>query len=169
MTELYTGMGRLAVGVLGLLGGAFWLVMTLSEGDPRVTAAGAAAVLGGLILLFWDRLRLPARIVVPAAVAGGLIGTVAGLAARGISTCCMFGWSEGRGWPFVWLTRGGVADTPDEARRLGIEEGWTAIPFRMLADVVLWSYASLVLIVGVLVLTRVLRGHFAPKVPDPAG
>ncbi|BAL92644.1 hypothetical protein AMIS_74240 [Actinoplanes missouriensis 431] len=169
MTELYTGMVRLAIGVLTLLGGAFWLVMALTMPDVRDVTISVAAVGAGLIVLFWDRLRLPARIVVPVAAAGGLAGTGTGLAADRISEGGMFAWLEYRGWPFEWLVRGGVADTPDEARRLAIEDGWAADWLRMLVDVVLWTYASLVLIVVLIVGMRALRGYFAPKVTDQPG
>jgi hypothetical protein len=162
MPGLVIAMTRLAVGGLSLIGGAFWLVINLVYPNPRDALVGVVAAGGGVVVLAWHRLRLPARIVVPAVIAGGLAGAAAGLAVHRVSTGGMFGWIEYRGWPFEWLSRGAVADDPAEAQRLGQAAGWSAEPLRLAVDAVLHTYGSLILIVGLTLLVR----YFAGNVPD---
>ncbi|BBH64736.1 hypothetical protein ACTI_14210 [Actinoplanes sp. OR16] len=155
-------MIRAVIGATGLLCGGFWLVVNLISGSPQDAAVGVTPVLGGLMVLFWDRLRIRSPWVAPVAVAAGLAGAVAGLAVHRVSTGGMFAWIEYRGWPFEWLSRGGLGDDFDEARRIAEASGWSAEPLRLAVDVVLHSYTSLVLIVGLILLLR----RLAPKVPD---
>lgn len=151
------------MGQLSLTFGMFWLVMSLTVAVDRHVFAGAAIAGGGLVLLLWRRIRLPVRLVAAGAVAAGLAGTAVGLAVRSVSTGGMFGWFEGRGWPFEWLGRGALADSPDEARRRAVEEGWGVDVFRLLADVTVWAYTGLVLICLIGLAARAQKRRGTPE------
>ncbi|WP_229075676.1 hypothetical protein [Actinoplanes sp. DH11] len=159
MTTTGIALARFAAGSLGLLAGGFWLVMTLLSGDPQAASTGALPIGGGLVLLCWDRLRLPARRVAAAVAMIIPAGLAAGLAVERTVLGGMFGWFAYRGWPFTWLERGAAADSPAEARRLAEASDWAVEPFRLVVDVVLWAYAGLVLSAGVILLVRALRGR----------
>jgi hypothetical protein len=152
---------RLTVGQVSLTFGMFWLVMNLTVVVDRHVFVGAVFAGGGLVLLLWRRIRLPVRLVVAVSVVSGTVGTVAGLAVRSTSVGGMFAWFEGRGWPFVWLGRGGSADSLDEARRLALAGGWGVDGVRLVVDVAVWAYTGLVLICvfGLAVRAQKARGR----------
>lgn len=137
---------RLAAGLLSVAAGVFWLVMAPVGGDGGDVVTGAALILGGVVLLVWDRLRMPGWAVAAGAGAAGLVGTLAGLFVFWAGVCCMFAYSEGRGWPFTWLSRGATADDPEVARQLAVAEGWEVDLTRLCASAVVWSYAGMVLL-----------------------
>ncbi|MDI6099716.1 hypothetical protein QLQ12_14020 [Actinoplanes sp. NEAU-A12] len=138
---------RLTVGLLSLTAGLFWLLMNLSGVYPRDVFVGVALAGGGLVLLLWRRLPLSGRLVSAAAGVIGLGGTAAGLTARSAEICCMFAYREGRGWPYEWLGRGAVAETPGEAQRLAAAQGWEWSASALFVDVTVWAYAGLMVIV----------------------
>ncbi|MFI1991169.1 hypothetical protein [Actinoplanes sp. NPDC020271] len=115
--------------------------------------AGLVVLAGGLALVFWHRLRPPAVWSAVVAVAGAAAGTLGTLAVRTERLCCMFGWTEARGWPYAWLSRGGTADTPGAARELAVADGWGPDLGHLVVDVAFWAYAGF-LIVVVTSLTR---------------
>ena len=133
--------------------------MALTVPSPRDAFAGGAVAAGGAVLLAWRWLRPPARLVAAVAAVGGPAGSLGGLAVQRITMGGMSGWFEDRGWPFEWLGRGAVADSPDEARRQAVADGWEADPLPLLADVVVWSYTALVLIVAGTLIGRAWRAH----------
>lgn len=168
---LMTGIGnlsvkrvvRLTVGQVSLTAGLFWLLMNLSGVHPRDVFAGFALAAGGLVLLLWRRMALPGRLVFAAAGATGLGGTAAGLTVRSAELCCMFGYGEGRGWPYEWLGRGAVADTAAEAQRLAEAASWGVYsPLALLVDVTVWAYTGLVLIVVIGLIRRAVRRETGP-------
>lgn len=157
-----SGVLRLAVGLVSLTGGLFWLLMSLSGAHSRDVFAGAALAGGGLVLLLWRRVALPGRLVCAAAGLAGLAATGAGLIVRSAGLCCMFVYSEGRGWPYEWLGRGAVAGTADGARRLAGAEAWSVTSaLALVADVTVWAYACSVLIVLVALGRRAVRRRAA--------
>ena len=80
---------------------------------------GCVLSLGGLVLLMPHRIGLPraGHRASPRLVAG-VGGTAAGIAVETATACCTYAYVVDRGFPFIWLQRGGVADDPDVARRL---------------------------------------------------
>jgi hypothetical protein len=149
---------RLAAGQVSLTTGVFWLLMSLPGVHPRDLFTGAALAGGGLVLLLWRRVPLSGRLALAAAGLAGLAGTAAGLAVRSAALCCMFSYGEGRGWPYTWLGRGAVADSPGEARRLAGAEDWAMTSVTALvADVAVWAYTGLVLIVVSVLVRRAVR------------
>jgi hypothetical protein len=153
---------RLTVGQISLTLGMLWLVMNLTVAFDRHVFAGFAVTGGALVLLLWRRIRLPVRPVVAGSVVFGLVVTVAGLVVRTVTTGGMFGWFEGRGWPFEWLGRGGLAGSLDEARRVAVADGWGVDVWRLAADVVVWTYAGLVLICLIGLAVRAQKGRRTP-------
>lgn len=149
---------RLAAGQVSLTLGVFWLLISLSGGHPRDVVTGAALAGGGLVLLLWRRVPLSGRLAFAAAGVSGIGGTVAGLTVRSAELCCMFSYTEGRGWPYEWLTRHAAADGPGEARRLAEADGWGFhSPMALVADVTVCAYTGLVLIVGWALVRRAVR------------
>jgi hypothetical protein len=120
------------------------------------TPAGLVVLASGVTLFFWHRLRLSATFAAVGAAAGAVAGTLGTLFVRTEQVCCMFGWSEYRGWPYAWLSRGGGADTVEAARQLAIAAGWSPDPGYLVADVALWASASFLLFVAIGLAGRVL-------------
>ena len=143
-----------AAGAVSLVGGLTWMLLNLHGPAPIVDlAVGAVLALGGLVLLMPHRIHLPGRTTALAAAAAGIAGTAAGVAGKTAHVCCMFAYIVERGYPFRWLTRGGVADDPEVARRLAATDGWHVDVASLAANLVVWAYAGIL----VLVLVRSAR------------
>ena len=144
--------------VLGLL----WLLLTTTQGKFTGTdvAVGTVLAAGGLVLLMPHRIQLPRRVTAIAATVAGLGGTAAGLLVKTAQSCCDFAYVVDRGWPYHWLERGAVADDPDKAYRLAQSAGWDPNVITLAADLVLWAYAGMLLVV-IAVLVR--RGRAVPR------
>ncbi|MBB3097265.1 putative membrane protein YphA (DoxX/SURF4 family) [Actinoplanes campanulatus] len=153
------GPARAAIGLISLVLGGFWLVMSPNGGDLTDAFMGAVVAAGGLVLLLWHRLGLSGRLVSVAAGAAGVTGTLAGLTVYASGICCMFSFGESRGWPLTWLGRGAVADTSDEAIRLARLESWGVYPTDLLIDLVVWAYAGMVLAVLIGLVVRAIRSR----------
>jgi hypothetical protein len=121
------------------------------------TPAGLVVLAAGGTLFFWHRLRPSATFVAVGAAVGAVAGPLGTLFVRTERLCCMFGWSENRGWPYAWLSRGGDADTPEAARQVAIAAGWSPDPVYLVADVALWASAGFLLFVAIGLAGRVVR------------
>ncbi|BCY14941.1 hypothetical protein [Actinoplanes sp. L3-i22] len=132
------------------------------------TPAGLVLLAAGATIAFWHRLRPSAAFAAVGAVAGAVAGPLATLGVRTEQLCCMFGWSEDRGWPSAWLSRWASADTPEQARALAIAGGWQPDPVYLATDVVLWAYAGLLVFVVINLAGRAYRAHRGPR-PAPSG
>jgi hypothetical protein len=150
--------GQFLAGVLGaftLVGGLLWILLNLHSPRPVVDiAAGAVLAAGGLVLLMPHRVRLPGGRTWAVAGAAALVGAVVGLVAHSVALGGMYAYVERRGFPFAWLTRGGVADDPETARQLAAMDAWNVNVLQLAGSVVVWAYAGIL----VLVLVRRLRG-----------
>jgi hypothetical protein len=89
--------------------------------------------------------------------AAAAAGTLFGLSVQTSESCCMFGYTMGRGWPFQWLSRGGVADDPDVARRIALTSGWSPDALTLVASLLFWACAGLLAIVAVTLLARLRK------------
>jgi hypothetical protein len=123
------------------------------------TPAGLMVLAAGVTLLFWHRLRPSATFAAVGAAAGAVAGTFGTLFVRTEKVCCMFGWSEDRGWPYAWLSRWGSADTPEAARQLAVAAGWSPDPVYLVTDVLLWAYAGFLLFVAIGLAGHAYRGR----------
>jgi hypothetical protein len=150
--------GQLSAGVLGafsLVGGLLWILLNLHSPRPVVdVAVGVVLAAGGLVLLMPHRVRLPAGRTWAVAGAAALVGGAAGLAAHSAALGGMYAYVERRGFPFAWLSRGGVADDPDTARRLAATDAWNVNVLPLIGDVLVWAYAGIL----IFALVRRLRG-----------
>ncbi len=125
------------------------------------TPAGLTVLAVGVTLLFWHRLRPSAGFAAVGAAAGAIAGTLGTLPVRTEELCCMFGWSEHRGWPFAWLSRGAGADTPEAARQLAIAGGWDFLLPRFILDALFWGCAGALLLIAVGLAGRAWRSRGA--------
>ncbi len=141
--------GQFWAGVLGafsLVGGLTWILLNLHSPRPVVDiTVGVVLAAGGLVLLMPHRVRLPARTTWAVAGAAALVGAVAGLAVRSSALGGMYAYVERRGFPFAWLTRGGVADDPDTARQLAATDAWNVNVLPLIGDVFVWAYAGILI------------------------
>jgi hypothetical protein len=144
---------RALLGALSLVGGFTWVLLNLHGTHPMLdSAVGLVLAAGGLVLLMPHRIRLPRRVTTIATVGTAVAGTAAGLAASSTQVCCMFAYAATRGWPFHFVQRVGVADDPGTARRIAEAADWNVDAVALTADLVLWAYVGmLVVVVGVLV------------------
>jgi hypothetical protein len=146
---------RWLAGAATLVGGLTWVLLNVhAESFTLDVAIGVVLVLGGLVLLMPHRITLPRAATAVVVVVAALAGTAAGLLAGDRQVCCMYGYVEDRGWPVEWAQRGAVADDPDAARRLAQSADWTVDVLSLAADLVLWAYAGLLLMVAVVLLRR---------------
>ncbi len=149
---------RFILGALSLVGGLTWVLLNLHASSAMLdTAVGAVLAAGGLVLLMPHRIRLPRRATAIVMTGFALAGTAAGLLFERSRECCMFAYVSERGWPFHWAARGGVADDPETAFRLAQSSGWSVDVLSLTADLLLWSYVGLVLVVVVVQVQRSRR------------
>ncbi len=142
--------------MLGALTCAFGLIGVV------FTPAGLVLLAAGVTLIFWHRLRPPGVWSAVGAVASAAAGTLGTLPVRTEKICCMFGFSEDRGWPYAWLWRGGTADTPEAARELAVTAGWQVDPVHLVMDVAFWAYAGFLLFVVIGLAWRAYRVRQRP-------
>jgi ABC-type amino acid transport system permease subunit len=142
-------------GAVSLVGGFTWILLHVTAPpDWKGIAVGAVLALGGLVLLMPHRVRLkrgPAWLV---ALGTAVAGTLAGLLVSSSATCCAFAFSEGRGFPYVWLSRLGTGDSPDTARRIALSAGWAVEATPILVNLFLWAYAGLLIVTVTTLLRR---------------
>lgn len=150
---------RLVVGALSLVGGLTWVLLNIHVDSAALDAAvGTVLAAGGLVLLMPHRIRLPRRVTAVVTAGFALGGTAAGLLVERSQVCCEFAYVAERGWPFHLAARGAVADDPETAFRLAPASNWAVDAVSLAADLVVWSYAGLLLVVLV-VLARRLRSR----------
>jgi len=152
---------RALAGGVSLVLGLLWILLTTTQGHVHGTdlAVGLVLTIGGLVLLMPHRIRLPPVATAITVAVVGLGGTAAGLVVRTSQACCMFAYIVDRGWPFHWLERGAVADDPDTAYRLARGAHWDVNVISLAADLVLWAYAGMVLVVIAVLVRRARRDH----------
>ncbi|MCO8272379.1 hypothetical protein M1L60_17430 [Actinoplanes sp. TRM 88003] len=158
---------RFVLGALSLVGGLTWALLNLHVATAALDAAvGAVLAAGGLVLLMPHRIRLP-RLVTALVMSGfAVAGTVAGLVYEQSRECCEFAYVAERGWPFHWVGRGGVADDPETAIRLAQSSAWSADVVSLTANLLVWSYVGLILVV-IAVLVRRARPVRAEEPESP--
>lgn len=138
---------RPALGLLLMLLGGFCALANLALWNNFVIGVVVAAA--GLVLVLVRPLRW--RVAGPVIALVMVVGTLAGTLRRDYYVCCMFGYNMWRGWPLVWLNRGADGDTEQQARRLALQQHWSADPNRLAIAMVFWACAGLV-VVGVVTL-----------------
>ena len=149
---------RWLLGAFSLVGGLTWILLNLHGARPALDfGVGAVLAAAGLVLLMPHRIRLPRRLTAVVMTATAVAGTAGGLLALRGQACCNFAYVENRGFPFEWLSRGGVADDPDTAYRLARSAGWSYDLISLTADLLLWSYAGLLLVVVAVLVGRARR------------
>lgn len=150
--------GRLLRWLFGagtLVGGLTWILLNMHADELLLDVAiGVVLAVGGLVLLMPHRITLPRKVTAVVVVVAALGGTAAGLLATDEQVCCMHGYVEDRGWPVEWVQRGAVAEDPDSARRLAQSAGWTYDFLALAADLVLWAYAGMLVVVTAVLLRR---------------
>ena len=157
-------LGRFLLGAVSLVGGLTWILINM-HGPSAVldTLIGLVLVAGGLVLLMPHRISLPRRATAVAMVVAGLAGTAAGLLTGKVKECCEFAYVVDRGWPFTWAQRGALADDPDTARRAARAANWTVDVIALSADVLLWAYTGLLLVVIAVLVRRARSDHDEPR------
>jgi hypothetical protein len=149
---------RWLVGAGSLVSGLTWILVTqLGPVGWIDIATGLVLAAGGLVLLMPHRISLPRRATAPVMVGAGLAGTLAGLAAGTSRLCCMFASITDRGWPYAWAQRGAVADDPETAIRLARSADWSVDVIALTADLVLWAYVGMLVLVVVVLVRRARR------------
>ena len=147
------------IGAISLVSGLTWVLLNLHGPEPFVDlAAGLVLTLGGLVLLMPHRIRLPGVATGIAAAVAAVGGTAAGIVVKTATICCMFAYVVDRGFPFVWLQRGGVADDPDVAKRLAATDSWHVDVSGLVLNLFLWAQVG-VLVTALVVLARRSRAR----------
>jgi hypothetical protein len=150
---------RFLLGALSLVGGLTWILLNVHAASAALdTAVGTVLALGGLVLLMPHRVRLPRRSTAAVMTGFALAGTAAGLLAAQSRVCCEFAAITDRGWPFHWAQRGAVADDPETAARLARSASWTVDLLSLVADLLIWSYVGLIVVVAVVLVRRARTG-----------
>lgn len=163
--QLVLNVLRALAGGVSLVLGLLWLLLTTTQGKFTGTdiAVGTVLAAGGLVLLMPHRIQLPRTATAITATVAAVGGTAAGLAVKTAQSCCDFAYVVDRGWPFHWLERGAVADSPDTAYRLAQAAGWDPNVITLATDLVLWAYAGMLLVVIVVLVRRGRGDHGVPR------
>ncbi|WP_433370489.1 hypothetical protein ACQPZX_45605 [Actinoplanes sp. CA-142083] len=156
-TGRWARAGRLArwlLGAFSLVAGLTWILFTM-HGPTAVLDLCVGLVLAGagLVLLMPHRIRLPRLVTTIVMAMVAIAGTAAGLASSTERTCCAYAYVLDRGFPFTWVQRAGVGPDPASAERLAGSANWTVDLVSLAANLLLWAYAGM-LIVVIAVLAR---------------
>jgi hypothetical protein len=148
------------IGAVTLVGGLTWVLLNLHGPHPVLdVSVGAVLAAGGLVLLMPHRVRLPGAVTAGAAALAALAGGAAGIAAGSVQICCAYAYVVQRGWPFRWLSRGGVAGDPETARRLAQSARWHVDAVSLGADLLVWAYAGMVIVAVAIVCRRAVAAR----------
>ncbi|MBM2622562.1 hypothetical protein JIG36_44375 [Actinoplanes sp. LDG1-06] len=149
---------RFTLGATSLVGGLTWILLNLHSASAVLdVAVGTVLSVGGLILLMPHRVRLPRKTTAVVMTGFALAGTAAGLLVARSQTCCMFAYITDRGWPFHWAQRGAVADDPETAFRVAQSASWTFDLLSLAANLLLFSYVGLIVVVAAVQIRRASR------------
>jgi len=158
------------LGALTLVVGLTWVLLNVRGPHQALdVSVGSVLALGGLVLLMPHRIRLPAALTAGTTALVALVGTAAGLIAGAAATCCTFAYVMQRGWPFKWLSRGGLADDEATARRLADSAGWHVDAISLAADLLVFAYAGIVLVAVVVLVRRRAGDRDERRVKSAAG
>jgi hypothetical protein len=146
---------RWLLGACTLVGGLTWILINLGGTHAALDlAVGTVLALGALVLLMPHRIQLPRLATLAAVVGIGLAGTAAGLAAKTAASGGGFVYVVGRGWPFHWASRGAFADDPETAYRLAQSANWEVDLVSLSANLLLWAYVGMLLVVIAVLVRR---------------
>jgi hypothetical protein len=151
---------RFLLGAITLVGGLTWILVNLTGPDPLLDLlVGVVLSAGALVLLMPHRIQLPRPATLVAVLGGALLGTVAGLLAKTEQACCSYAYLTDRGWPFHWAAQGAFAADAATAHRLAQDANWQVNVVSLGANLLLWSYAGLLLVVVAVLVRRSRGGH----------
>ena len=159
---------RWLLGATTLVAGPTWILLNL--GSPHMlldVVVGAVLATGALVLLMPHRIQLPRLATLAAVVGVGLGGTAAGLAAKVEAAGGLFAYFIRRGWPFPWASRGAVADDPDTAYRLARSANWEVDLVSLGANLLLWAYVGMLLVVIVVLVGRFRGDRHVTRADSP--
>jgi hypothetical protein len=150
-TGRWARAGRLArwlLGAFSLVAGLTWILFTVHGPTALLDLmVGLVLAAAGLVLLMPHRIRLPRLVTTIVMTMVAIAGTAAGLAASTERTCCSYAYVLSRGFPFAWAQRAGIGADPATAERLAGAANWTVDLVSLAANVLLWAYAGMLLVV----------------------
>ena len=147
-----------AFGALTLVGGLTWVLLNLHGPTMGLDAlVGSVIALGSLVLLMPHRFELPGRLTAAVAAGAALIGTAASLLHSAVTTGGMYVYVTWRGWPFGWLYQGAAASDLTTAERLAATAGRNLDVIPLVADLLVWAYAGIVVVAVAVPLRRTAR------------
>jgi hypothetical protein len=157
-------LGRWLLGALSLVGGLSWILLVHASPDPAADlVAGIVLAAAGLVLLMPHRITLPPRVTALAMAVTALAGAGAGLLVDKTQTCCSYAYVVDRGWPLHWAQRAAFASDPDVARRMSGSANWTVDLPSLAADLLIWAYAGMLLVVIAVLVRRQRDGKEASR------
>ena len=156
---------RWLLGAFSLVGGLTWMLFTMHAPTVGVDlAVSTVLAAAGLVLHMPHRIRLPRLVTAVVMTATAVAGTLAGLVDETVRTCCSYVFIADRGWPFAWARSGAVADDPITASQLARSASWSVDAVSIAADLLLWAYVGMLLVVIGVLVRRARRAR-----RDPAG
>lgn len=154
--RLIVGWFCIAIGVVNLL-----VETDSSEPDTAYFAFHVMIFIGGTLLLSVSLLPRGPSI---AAYVTGAVTLIAGMVVSGVpvssQVCCMTAFDVRHGWPFTFVARD---DGAGEAAR------WHIDSQHLLADLLFWGYAGLILLVILTLVQRTPAGDPQPLGAPPTG
>jgi hypothetical protein len=142
------GQLRVVLGALSLVGGLTWLLLNASGSLRGVdVATGVILVASGLVLVLHRHIPWPTRPALPVAGVATVFGATTTLGVHSAALGGMFAYVERRGFPFTWLSRGGVADDPETARQAAAMDAWDVSVLPLLVNMFVWASAGVVIVV----------------------
>ncbi|GID94491.1 hypothetical protein Adi01nite_39030 [Amorphoplanes digitatis] len=159
------GVARGSLGAVSLVGGLTWILLNLDAPRPvQEMLVGVVLAAGGLVLLMPHRVALPGRATAAATAGAAVGGTLAGGLVTGVSVGGAFAYLVSRGWPFAWLSRGGVGDDRAAAEEAANRANWHIDAVNLVADLYFWAFAGLLVVAAAVVIRRAgARREAAPQ------
>ncbi|MET8146932.1 hypothetical protein ACIBSW_03930 [Actinoplanes sp. NPDC049668] len=149
------GAARGSLGAVSLVGGLTWILLNLGAPRPvQEMIVGLVLATGGLVLLMPHRVALPGRATAAATAGAAVGGTLAGCLVTGVSVGGAYAYLISRGWPFAWLSRGGVGADPAAAQAAADRTNWRIDAVNLVADLYFWAFVGLLAVATSVVIRR---------------
>ncbi|MFI5932875.1 hypothetical protein [Actinoplanes sp. NPDC051494] len=151
------GALRTLVGAVTLVGALTWILLNLQGPHPlQDLLVGFVLGLGALVLVMPHRVSLPGRRTAMVTGVTAVVGTLAGLLVETGWMGGAYAYAITRGWPYAWLSKGGVGGDPAAARSLAEASSWQWDVVNLGVDFYIWGFA------GLLVAVAINKGRFRP-------
>jgi hypothetical protein len=159
-------LGLALLGGLSLTGGTLSLLLSGGYIDHFLVSGLVVCASGSLLLWLGLTARPVGRTGWLATGTLAVIGLSLSLLVVRESVCCMFAYHRGLGYPWIWFSNHGQADTLEAIEAMKANPArldGSVAPFYMVLDQLFWWYTAVLLVVPLTLGWRARRRTIAPE------